>query len=530
MSSLAGFWQYTRFILERERITSTIWIVALVGCAVGFASMYPGLFPTEQDIATMAQTMNTPAMVALMGPVYGLDSLTVAMLMAQDCLIWFAMVAVAMNIFFVNRYTRTDEELGRHELFRTLPMGRLTSVAATMFCVFLVNLIISGLIFAGLMALNISGTSILGAFVYSCAIGAVGFCFAAITLFAAQLLSTSRGVLAFAFAAFGVFYILRAWGDMQGNAASFASPFGLGLKVSAFYDNNLWPLAVLFGAAILFIAVACIVYVKRDLGEGVIPARPGRSHASLLLTSPLGLAWRLSRNSVLAWAITALVAGAVYGSVVGELNTFLANNDMIRQMVEGADGSNSLVDSYITMLISIMAALASVPVINAALKIYSEEKHGRIEQVYATATQRTGMYAGLVVIALLQSVLFMVLTTLGFYAAGASTGLLDLAVLFKAALVYLPGIWLMLGLSVTLVGLLPRFTAAIWVVFAYSFMVIYFGRMFKLPDWVVNISPFGSIPQLPIADFNAVPLIVLSVLAVALTIVGLAAYQRRDLR
>jgi len=150
--------------------------------------------------------------------------------------------------------------------------------------------------------------------------------------------------------------------------------------------------------------------------------------------------------------------------------------------------------------------------------------------VYATATPRIGLYLGFIFIALLQSVLFMVLTTLGFYAAGASTGLLDLATLFKAALVYLPGLWLMLGLSVALVGLLPRLTAAIWVFFAYSFMVIYFGRMFKLPEWVLNISPYGSIPQIPLADFNAVPLIILSVLAVVLTAAGLSAYQRRDLR
>ncbi|MCL2529411.1 MAG: ABC transporter permease [Coriobacteriia bacterium] len=530
MKPLAGFWLYTRFILERERIISAIWIVAMAASAVGFAAMYPSLFSTSTELSGMAQTMNTPAMVALMGPVYGLDSLTTAMVMAQTCLIWFAIASAIMNIFFVNRYTRADEELGRLEMFRALPMGRLANIAATLFCVLLLNVLIASLTMAGLLAINIGGTSIHGAFAYSFAIGAIGFSFAGITLLLAQLVSSSRGVLGAAFALFGLFYIIRAWGDMQGNDASYLSPIGLGLKVSAFYDNNLWLLAVLFGIAILITIVAGVVYVKRDLGAGVIPAKPGRKHASPLLKSPFGLAWRLTRGAVAAWAIAAVVAGAVYGSIVGELQSFLSNNAMMQQMVQGSDGGNSLVNDYITMLFSIMALLAAVPVINAAMKIHSEEKHGRIEQVYATATSRIGLYAGFIVIALLQSVLFMVLSTLGMYASGYSTGLLVLTDLFKASLVYLPALWVMLGVSVALVGLLPRLSVAIWVVYAYSFVIIYFGRMFKLPDWATNISPFGSVPQLPVADFNAVPLAVLAAIAVALTLVGLAAYRLRDLR
>jgi len=529
MHSLAGFWQYTRFVLKRERIVSLIWILALVGSAVGFAAMYPGLFSTDEELKSIALTMNTPAMVALMGPVYGLDSLTTAMVMAQQCSIWFMIAVVVMNIFFVNRYTRADEELGRLEVLRSLPLGRLTNFAAILFCAFLLNLVISGLIFIGLLAINIGGTSTLGAFVYSFALGTVGFCFAALSLLVVQLFSTSRGVLTTSFALFGVFYILRAWGDMQDSAASLISPLGLGLKVTAFYDNNLWPLAALFGAALIIAAVANEVCIRRDLGEGVIPARPGRKTASPFLKSPFGLAWRLCRQTVLIWALVALVAGAVYGSIVGELDSFLENNEMIKQMVEGPDGSNSLIDSYIAMLFMIMAMLGAVPVINSAMKVYAEEKHQRMEQVYATATPRIGMYAGFIYIALLQSVLFMLLTALGFYAAGASTGLLDLMVLLKAALVYLPALWVMLGLTVALVGILPRLSAAVWVVIAYSFVTVYFGRVLTVPDWVVNISPFGTVPQIPVADFNAVPLILLTAIAVVLLVAGLVAYRQRDI-
>ncbi|MCL2808102.1 MAG: ABC transporter permease [Coriobacteriia bacterium] len=532
MKSFAGFWEYVRFILARERIVSPLWIVSLAGSAALFASMYPGLFTSADALTGMAQTMDSPAMVALMGPVYGLDSLSIAMSMAQQCLIWFAVAIVVMNIFFVNRYTRADEELGRFEMLRALPMGRLTNVVATLLCALLLNVLISGLTMLGLLVVNLEGTTIMGSLTYSFALGGIGFFFAALTVLLAQLLPTSRGVLACSFAIFGAFYILRAWGDLQANVASYFSPIGVGIKVAAFYDNNLWPLAVLFCAGIFLTILACAVYIKRDLGEGVIPAQPGRRNASVLLKSPFGLAWRLSRNAVLAWAPTALVAGAVYGSVVGEINNMVADNPLLQQMVEGSSAGTSLVGSYIAMLFSIMAILGAVPVVNAVLKIRSEEKRKRIEQVYATATSRTTLFAGYILIALLQSLLFMLLSTLGFYAAGASTGLLVLSDLLQASLVYLPALWLMLGFSVALVGLLPRLTTLIWALFAYSFMIVYFGRMFtdQLPSLAFILSPFGNVPQLPVETLSATPLVVLTVLSLVLVAVGLAAYRQRDLQ
>jgi ABC-2 type transport system permease protein len=56
-----------------------------------------------------------------------------------------------------------------------------------------------------------------------------------------------------------------------------------------------------------------------------------------------------------------------------------------------------------------------------------------------------------------------------------------------------------------------------------------FGQLLDLPQWVSDLSPFQHVPQLPAADFTAVPLLVLTMLAVALTAAGLAGLRRRDL-
>ena len=88
MMALKGLARYMRFIAKRERIISPIWIVAMVGLTAGLVAMYPGIFPTEEAMLSMAQALNTPSMVALMGPVYGMDELSMAIVMAHECLLW----------------------------------------------------------------------------------------------------------------------------------------------------------------------------------------------------------------------------------------------------------------------------------------------------------------------------------------------------------------------------------------------------------------------------------------------------------
>jgi len=54
-------------------------------------------------------------------------------------------------------------------------------------------------------------------------------------------------------------------------------------------------------------------------------------------------------------------------------------------------------------------------------------------------------------------------------------------------------------------------------VFAYSFAMVYLGRLFNLPDWTTRITPFGQVPQIPVQSFAA-----------ALCAAGLWRFARRD--
>jgi len=528
---LANIKKYTQFVIRQDRIISIIWLSVISAFAVILAAIYPGLFPNEATMQGIAATMNTPAMIAMMGPVYGLEAVTPALLMNQQCMIWFAIAVMIMNIFFVNRYTRADEELGRQEMLAALPIGRLTDSMVMVFLSFVLNITVSILIAAFTLVTQIKGVNIIGALAYGLSIGMQGFVFAMITLLTAQLFSTARACVGVAFAFMGISYMLRAYGDMNENFASYLSPMGLGLKVEAFYSNNFIPIIILLVKALLIAVIALFVNTRRDVGAGVFPARKGRTHASKFLQTPLGFAWRLSRGSFFAWAVGIFAIGASYGAVVGELDKFVTSNDMFKQMLQGNNGANILIDSYIAMLSSMIALLVSIPLISCINRLRTEEKRGRLESIIATSIPRKTIFGSFILITSLKSILLIFCGVLGLYFAAYSSGVITFGMLMRSAFVYWPALFVIFSLPVFLVGVFPKLTSWVWALFGYSFIIFYFGRLFPdLPAFAIKLSPFGSIPQLPVQKFSEIPLILLSIIAIGLCMVGIMRFEKRDVK
>ncbi|MDR1778766.1 MAG: hypothetical protein LBR14_03295 [Clostridiales Family XIII bacterium] len=525
-TNFAKLSRYFLFLCRRERIASPVWIIALTAATVIFGSVYPGMLPDEAAMQQMAATMNNPAMIAMMGPVYGMEDLSPSSLMSQQCLVWVLVAAAIMNVFLVNRHSRVDEELGRLEMFRAMPVGRMTGAVATALFAFCVNLLISVLTAVSLLIMNMDGTTAAGAFAYGLAIGAVGMVFAALTLLAAQLFSTARGVTGFGMVALGILYVLRAMGDVRENALSIVSPLGLALRPEAFYENNYWPLFLLALEFANIILLALGICAYRDHGMGLLPAGKGRAYASQALRSPMGLAWRLSIKSTLAWGAGMLLLGIAYGSVCTQIESFLENNPTMKEMVFQNDQS-SILDNYVAVIYSLMAMLASVPVMLSAMRIHGEEKHGRLEQIFAKRVWRIDFFIAFLFIGLMESFLMLLLLSTGLEVS--SGGALDSATQLAAGLVYLPAVWCMTGIAVFFVGVLPKLTPAVWAIFAYSFFMSYFGRMLDFPEWVIKATPFGSTPRLPIEDFAAQPLAVYITLTVVLLTCGIARFRVRDI-
>jgi ABC-2 type transport system permease protein len=80
-----------------------------------------------------------------------------------------------------------------------------------------------------------------------------------------------------------------------------------------------------------------------------------------------------------------------------------------------------------------------------------------------------------------------------------------------------------------LIGLAPERSALAWAVLAACGVLGQLGPILQLPDRVLRISPFANVPALPRADFEIMPPLVLTLIAIALTAAGIRGFQRRDI-
>ena len=522
--------QYAKFILRREVLTSGVWLLILLALTVFVALAFGTMFESPEELLGMAITMTNPAMVAMVGPVFGLDVYNESIMYVQMMLLLVAISVGIMNIFMVVKHTRKDEEDGRLEVIRSLPVGSLSNLAATLAIVLKVNFGLSLVIGMGLFVTNMAGMTLAGALLYGFSLGAIGLLFSAIAALFAQVASTSRGALSYSFIALGIMYLVRAIGDVSVEALSLISPLGLVLRTKVFYENNLWPILIILLLSTIIYLLAFHINKARDLGAGLVAAKPGKREASSFLKTPFGFSFKLVRMMIIGWAITIFIAGASYGSVFADIETFIGDNEMLQQIFL-SDPTLDMSEQFASTLMIMAAIIASVPSVAIILKLRTEEKKNRLEAVFSKSVSRSSFLINHLILALVGSVVFVVLFALGLW--GASAAVMDQPMSFvntiSNALVYLPAIWTMIALATALLAFLPRLSSLAWVFLGFSFFAVYLGLLLNLPDWLISIAPYSHIPQIPIEEMSWPPLIILSLLASIMIGLGVVKYNKRDL-
>lgn len=530
-SALTGTATLIRFILRRDRVRVPVWIAAIVGfCLMSVASL-PDLYATAADRQARAELMQSPAAVIFTGPRYGLDNYTFGAMTANEMFAFIAIAVALMNVLLVVRHTRTEEETGRAELVRAAVVGRHAPTTATLAVVGGVNVVIGLLLAFGLPA-ALDELSPSGSVAFGAGMAAVGLVFAGVAAVAAQVTEHARGAVGLGCAVLGVTYALRIAGDLGDGSRllSWLSPFGWAQSMRAYIDERWWPLLLPLAATALLIAAAFALSARRDVGAGLVAQRPGPPVASAALASPLGLALRLQRASLLGWGIGVVALGLAYGTVGTEVESFVAENEALADFIAAA-GGGSIVDSFFAMFMQLMAMLVAGFVISSALRMRGEETAGRAEPVLAAAVPRWRWAAGHLIIAAAGGAAILVLTGLAF-GGTAALSMGDSAMLpqmVAASAAYVPVLWLIVGLATALFGLIPRAVGLVWALLAYVVTVGILGGLLQFPDWSYDLSPFAHVPQLPAEGFSVTPLAVLTVIAAGLVAIGLAALRRRDL-
>ncbi|MCL2813326.1 MAG: hypothetical protein FWD23_01870 [Oscillospiraceae bacterium] len=528
-----------RFMLKGERVISGIWIVAIVLMSVAIAPGMAGMFDAEAR-EQFVSVLDNPVMVSMMGPVYGADNYTSGAMYTGMMLLWVLMAVGVMNVFLVGRHTRADEEKGRAEVVRSLPVGRMANLNAAMITAVAVNLILGLLMGFGLAAAGVESMDFAGSMLYGALNCAFGILFAAITALFCQLSSNKGGASGYSFLILGVFYMMRAVGDMQQiEIVSCMSPLGLALRAKAYIENRWWPFFLLLGAAALIAAAAYRLNSARDLDQGFIPARPGKRGASFVLSNSFGLAFRLLRGQLVIWLIVMFALGASYGSMVGNIDEFIGGSPEYMQILgfdpEAAEATKDNIQTYyLSFVASMMTLLCIVPLLIAALKPRSEEKDRRAEQVLAGVVSRGEYMGGYALLSFGASVLLQFATAAGIYCSAISiageANPFAFGTLQKAFLSYLPALWMMIGIAALLVGLAPKAAGAVWGYFGFVFFASFLGEVLGFPEWLLCLSPLHHIPNVILGDrIDVWPLLALTLAAAILSAAGFVFYRRRDM-
>jgi ABC-2 type transport system permease protein len=526
MTSLAGTLALTRFILRRDRIRILVWIVAIVALAALTAVGIEGVFPTQAALdQTAAATYGNAAAIAFNGAAQGLD--TVGGQVAFQFGAGGMVLVGLMSIFMFGRLTRGEEEAGRLELVRSLPVGIHANTLAAGLTLGAMNLVV-GVLTAG--ALIAQGLPAGGSVVLGASFTLVGLLFGSVALLVAQVTETTRVVYGLSGAVIAAAYVVRAVGDIGDRTISWLSPIGVAQKARPFADERWWPLLLLVAATVLLVATAAALAGRRDLGAGLVAPRPGPPAAAPSLGTPLGLAVRLQRGSLLGWGAGILVIGVAYGWIGPTVDTFIGGNKALAELLAGTGGGN-LTDLYFASSFRLMALIATGFAIGSALRVRSEETSMRAELVLATPVSRWRFAASHLAVACVGSVILLAVAGLatGLTYGLAGGGMQSVPRLLAAGLVYAPALWVMVGLAVALDGLAPRWVGASWAILAACVVVGFLGAVLHLPGWLDDLSPFQRVPQLPAASLTPVPIVVISAIGAGLVLIGLTGLRRRDI-
>ncbi|WP_299088781.1 hypothetical protein [uncultured Metabacillus sp.] len=304
--------------------------------------------------------------------------------------------------------------------------------------------------------------------------GATGIFFTACTLLFAQLSENARGTIGQPFTFLVAAYLLRAIGDVSNEILSWLSPFGWILGTEVYVNNIWWPIA---------------------------------------LTVEISF-----------------VLGASYGSVFGDLETFFSNIEMMTNLLKSGDGL-SLTEQFLSMLMSVLSMMCTIPTLMIMLKLKAEEKRNRTEHLLSRAVSHTKVMGSYLFLSIVFGFVMLFLALIGLWSAAspAMEDPISFEMMFEAAMVYLPAISIMIDLAVLLIGLFPHLTGMIWLYLGYSFFVVYLGGLLKLPEWMEKLSPFGQIPQLPAEEMNGLKVSMLTCIAAILMLIGFIGYKKRDI-
>jgi ABC-2 type transport system permease protein len=500
-----------------------VWVLALAATMEFTVAAIHGLYDTPAKVHTYAAAVKGDALMMLNGRIAGIDSLGGIVANEFGFMASFAIPFMAVNL--LSRMTRRNEEQGRMETLLAGGVGRGTPLMAAVLLTSAAEVVTSAALFSSLVG---AGVPTNDAALYSLSMGALGLAFIGVASIGAQLAEHSRGVYAVGLGAIIAAYLLRGIGDVQWSPLTWLSPLGWQEQTRAFGDQRWWPLLIPLVVFGVLVALALAITDRRDVGSALIGARASDPTASQFLRTPVGLALRSHRGSLLGWVAATGVVSATFGSLAQPLVDAIQGNPSIASAM-GAAGTSGL-DTVLAMSALIMALMGAGYAIQAIGVLHAEEASGRLE---VRLSGDRGRWAWLTVQLIVVAAGIAIVTATGAsalaFSAGISVGHDVTGQVVRASIDFMPAVAFFGAVTVLVFTTIPGWQSAVWLVYAAGAVIAYLGDSLNLAEPILTLSPFHLIGKPPVSAVSTVDVTVLSLLAAACIAVGYAAFRRRGI-
>jgi len=504
---------------------------ALVFAAMGFANAvgYRRTYPTARERLELARTFGLNKAVQLF---YGRphNLLTVGGYAAWRLAGFGSILASTWAVFAVVRALRAEEDHGRQELVLAHPVSRRRVYGAS---VAAVGVAAAVLWLVAALALVAARLPVGGSAYLALATVSPAAVFAGVAAVASQIGATRRAALQLSLAVLALAYLLRVIADIAGGAGAvrWATPLGWVEELRPFARPDPAPLLLLGLVATALLASATAILARRDIGNGLLPARDTAAPRLGLLRTPVGEAVRAERGSVAAWAIgigTFAVTVGVLSTAFSKANISTALEHELRKL-----GGVSIVTPagalgfYFVFFVLLLSLFACSQVASAR----REESDQRLELLLALPVGRARWLGGRVALGSLATAALAVLAgALAWVGAAIEHAGVGLPRLIGAGANTLPAALCFFGLGLLAFGLVPRASVGIaYGLVVGAFLLQLFGALVGAPHWVLDLSPFSHVAAVPGAPFRAGSAAAMVAIGLAATGLAFVSFARRDL-
>jgi ABC-2 type transport system permease protein len=526
-----------RFVARRNLKGAALWGMAFGAIVASKAIDYASIYPTPAARAKIAATFsNNVGLNALLGRPHHIN--TVVGFASWNALSVTIIIGGIWAFLLATKNLRGEETSGRWELMLA---GRNTARQATSnvllgLCGSLALLYaITGLAFIAIGHVHTVNFSPGAALFLALACISAAAEFLAVGAFVSQLMPTRSRAASTSAAIFGIFFMLKAIGDAsRATWLLNVSPLGWIEKLQPLYGPQPQWLLPIVGFIVVLLGLTIFLAGRRDLGDSTFADKDTAQARTGLLTSPLGLATRLTRVTSMSWILGIGLLALFYGLLTkAAAQAFDASQKALKvesSLVHSSQHAGAVL--FLGIVFLFVMALTMAYTASAVGAIREEEAEGYLDNILVRPVSRLRWLAGRVGLAI-------VVVTLAGIAGGIATWIgvatqhIDVSFhsLLLAGLNTLAPAYFTLGLGILALGLVPRITTlVVYGALAWSFLLQLLSSGLNLNHWFLDTSIMQHVPLAPAASPNWATAAILTGLGLLAAIVGAAIFRARDLQ